>query len=61
MRVMNKQEVLAVSGGDGAATVAGVLVGIAAAGVVVGTGGAMLVGAALGGAIWGGVSYLLSR
>lgn len=52
MQELNMVEVEQVGGGDGVATVGGILAGVAAGALVIGTGGGVLVGAALGGVIW---------
>jgi hypothetical protein len=59
MKELNDAEVEAVSGGDALMTVAGIVVGVAAGALVVGTGGAILASGIIGGAIWGGGSALL--
>lgn len=61
MEELNEIEMQAVAGGDGVATVAGVVVGVGAGLLVVGTGGAALVGGLIGGAIWGGWSSYMER
>lgn len=60
MKVLSQQEVQQVHGGDGVMTVSGMLVGVAAGMLVIGTGGGILAGAALGGAIWGVGSWAYS-
>lgn len=59
MQELNVVEIDKVNGGDGVATVAGIVVGVTAGLLVIGTAGGILAGAALGGAIWGGYSYYL--
>lgn len=60
MRTLNEIELDLVSGGDGVVTTGGVLAGIGAGALVIGTGGGILVGAALGAAIWNGVWYVIN-
>jgi hypothetical protein len=61
MEELNFNEINAVSGGDGVATTAGVVVGVAAGALVIGTGGGILIAGVLGGAIWGGAHYLMNH
>lgn len=52
MKQLNANEIQMVSGGDGTATVSGILTGVAAGALVIGTAGGVLVAAGLGGLIW---------
>ncbi len=61
MQEMTLEEINEVSGGDGVATVGGIVTGVFVGGAIIGGGVGILIGAAIGGAVWGGYSYYLEH